>query len=77
MLSLNGCLEIIFLIHYVFVEEKFLTYSASLDHSFIVGEYTVQLPEAGVNISNIVFSQNVAPTQTKTVLHINKAVIAA
>ena len=37
----------------------------------------IQLPEAAVNISNIVFSQNVTQTQTAGVLQINKALIAA
>lgn len=53
------------------------TYSASLNQSFVVVEYAVQLSEARVSISNTVFSQSVTPAQTKTVLHVNKALIAA
>ncbi len=53
------------------------THSASLSYFLVVVEYAVQLPEAGVNISNVVFCQNVTPTQAETVLHIHKALIAA
>lgn len=65
--------------HYNKILKKiiFRTHSTSLNYSLVVVEYAVQLPEAGVNISNIVFSQNMTPTQAKTVLHVNKALIAA
>lgn len=64
--------------HYTKNSKKiiFRTHSARLNHSLVVVEYAVQLPEAGVNISNIVHGQNVTPAQAKTVLHINKALIA-
>lgn len=53
------------------------TNSASLNHGLICVENAVQRPEALIDVSNVALSENVAPAQPQTVLHINKALIAA
>lgn len=53
------------------------TYSASFYYFVVVVENAVQFYKAGINVSNVVFSQNVAPTEAKAVFHCNKALKTA
>lgn len=59
------------------LRKRFRTHSTSLSYVLVAVEYVVQHPEACVNILDMVFSQNVTPTQAKTVFHVHKALIAA
>lgn len=57
--------------------EFILTHFPRLNDSHFIVENSIQSCETKIYIPCIVFSKNVAPTQTKTVFDVDKALITA